>query len=82
MDETSAPGSTTPAPTRRWHSRADLVTAACPFCVTMLSDGVAQRRQERHAHGATVEVPDIAEVLLRSVRPDLAAAGAASTPPS
>ncbi len=62
----------------------DLVTAACPFCVTMLSDGVAQRRVEGAADDS-VEVLDIAEVLLRSVRPDLddaAPAGAASTPTS
>ena len=68
---------------------ADLVTAACPFCITMLRDGVAQRQQDgvaqRQQDGtarATVAVSDIAEVLLRSVRPDLAAAGAAPTQPS
>ena len=62
----------------------DLVTAACPFCVTMLTDGVAQRRMEGAAD-ESVEVLDIAEVLLRSVRPDLddaAPAGAATTPTS
>ena len=48
----------------------DLVTAACPFCVTMLGDGIAQRRIEGTA-GDGVEVVDIAEVLLRSIRPDL-----------
>jgi Fe-S oxidoreductase len=48
----------------------DLVTAACPFCVTMLTDGVAQRQAEGAA-AESVEVLDIAEVLLRSVRPDL-----------
>jgi hypothetical protein len=50
----------------------------------MLTDGVAQRRIEGTA-GDRVEVLDIAEVLLRSVRPDLddaAAPGAASTPSS
>jgi Fe-S oxidoreductase len=60
----------------------DLVTAACPFCVTMLTDGVAQRRMEGAAD-ESVEVLDIAEVLLRSVRPDLDApgpSGAATTP--
>jgi Fe-S oxidoreductase len=48
----------------------DLVTAACPFCVTMLGDGIAQRRMEG-AVGDTVEAVDVAEVLLRSIRPDL-----------
>ena len=60
---------------------ADLVTAACPFCITMLGDGVAQRRQDGTAR-ATVAVSDVAEVLLRSVRPDLASAGAAPTQPT
>ena len=54
---------------------ASLVPAACPFCITMLSDGVAQRQQEGRAVG--VEVTDVAEVLLRSIRPDLADAAAA-----
>ncbi|HEY5137062.1 MAG TPA: (Fe-S)-binding protein [Candidatus Nanopelagicales bacterium] len=61
-----------------------LVTAACPFCVTMLTDGVAQRRMEG-ATSESVEVLDIAEVLLRSVRPDLddaASSSAATTPTS
>jgi len=60
----------------------DLVTAACPFCVTKLTDGVTQRRME----GAddSVEVLDIAEVLLRSVRPDLddALSSGATTAPT
>ena len=60
----------------------DIVTAACPFCVTMLTDGVAQRAMEGAAD-ESVEVLDIAEVLLRSVRPDLdapAPPAAATTP--
>jgi Fe-S oxidoreductase len=47
--------------------RPDLVTAACPYCVVMLADGVAQRQQQGRA-SAEVEVTDVAEVLLRSVR--------------
>jgi Fe-S oxidoreductase len=46
----------------------DIVAAACPYCVDMLADGVALAQQ----HGAAaphVEVRDVAEVLLRSVRP-------------
>lgn len=55
----------------------DLVTAACPFCVTMLTDGVAQRRMEGAAD-------DSVEVLLRSVRPDLddASSSGATTAPT
>ena len=37
----------------------------------MLSDGVAQRQQEGTAATA-LELTDVAEVLLRSIRPDLA----------
>ncbi len=48
----------------------DVVAAACPFCITMLSDGIAQRQQEGTA-AATVAVTDVSEVLLRSIRPDL-----------
>jgi Fe-S oxidoreductase len=47
--------------------RPDLVTSACPFCVVMLADGVTLRQEDPGAAGA-VEVTDVAEVLLRSVR--------------
>ena len=46
----------------------DVVTAACPFCLTMLGDGVAQRQLEGTAP-ESVEVLDVAEVLLSSIRP-------------
>jgi Fe-S oxidoreductase len=46
----------------------DVVTAACPFCLTMLGDGVAQRQLEGIAP-ESVEVLDVAEVLLSSIRP-------------
>jgi Fe-S oxidoreductase len=61
---------------------ADLVTAACPYCIIMLTDGVATRRQQGTA-GDGVRVSDVSEVLLRSVRK--AGDGprdAAPTPPS
>jgi Fe-S oxidoreductase len=57
--------------------RPDLVTAACPFCIVMLTDGVTLRQQQGQAP-EDVEVTDVSEVLLRSVRPagrDLPAAG-------
>ena len=50
--------------------RPDLITAACPYCIVMLTDGVAMRR-EQGAAGAHVEVTDVSEVLLRSVRKPL-----------
>jgi hypothetical protein len=56
-----------------------------PGCVgrTILTDGVAQRRIEGAADDS-VEVLDIAEVLLRSVRPDLddASSSGATTAPT
>jgi Fe-S oxidoreductase len=46
---------------------AKTVAAACPFCLTMLSDGVTSQQAAGLADG--VEVVDVATVLLRSVRP-------------
>ncbi|MGZ4592788.1 MAG: (Fe-S)-binding protein [Actinomycetes bacterium] len=53
----------------------DIVTAACPFCIVMLTDGVNLRQQQDQAP-ETVEVLDISEVLQRSMR----AADAISSP--
>jgi Fe-S oxidoreductase len=47
---------------------ATTIAAACPFCLTMLSDGVTSKK----ANGAAadnVEVVDVATVLLRSMKP-------------
>jgi Fe-S oxidoreductase len=48
------------------------VVAACPFCITMLGDGVTDKQSAGEA-GEDVEVVDVAQVLLRSVN------GAATT---
>ncbi len=53
--------------------KPDLITAACPFCITMLGDGVNTRALEGKVSG--VEVTDIAEVLLRAVKPEPATVG-------
>ncbi|HEY3867272.1 MAG TPA: (Fe-S)-binding protein [Actinocrinis sp.] len=45
----------------------DLVTAACPYCIVMLTDGVASRKQQGKA-GDDVRVTDVSELLLRSVK--------------
>ncbi|MEU8133680.1 (Fe-S)-binding protein [Streptodolium elevatio] len=45
----------------------DLVTAACPYCIVMLTDGVAVRKQEGKA-AESVRVTDVSEVLLQSIR--------------
>ncbi len=54
--------------------KPDVVTAACPFCITMLTDGVGQRKLEGTA-SEHVEVLDVAELLLRSVKPEEVPAG-------
>ncbi len=46
---------------------AELVTAACPYCIVMLTDGVATRKQQGAADEG-VRVVDVSDVLLRSVR--------------
>ena len=48
-----------------------LITAACPWCITMLDDGLKQRRLEGAAD-ESVQVTDVAELLLASVKPDAA----------
>jgi Fe-S oxidoreductase len=42
----------------------DIVAAACPFCNTMMSDGIKNKEKE-----ATVKVMDIAELIANA--PDL-----------
>jgi Fe-S oxidoreductase len=48
-------------------TKPDLVTAACPYCIVMLTDGLNSRKQQGKA-GEEVQVTDVSEVLLRSVR--------------
>jgi Fe-S oxidoreductase len=43
----------------------DLISTACPFCTTMLSDAVAQKVQSGELAEGKVEVLDISEVLER-----------------
>jgi Fe-S oxidoreductase len=59
---------------------ADLVAAACPFCIVMLTDGVAARKQQGKA-AEGVRVTDVSEVLLRSVRGNRDGTDGASTTP-
>jgi Fe-S oxidoreductase len=42
---------------------ADVVAVGCPFCTTMLEDGVAARKGDRN-----VVVRDVAELLWESVK--------------
>lgn len=43
----------------------DLISTACPYCTTMLTDGIAQKVQEGTLADGQVEVLDIAELLQR-----------------
>jgi Fe-S oxidoreductase len=56
----------------------DLISTACPFCTTMLSDGIAQKVQEGTLAEGEVEVLDISEVLQRGRQLPMAAQGVAS----
>jgi Fe-S oxidoreductase len=48
---------------------ASVVTAACPYCIIMLSDGVNTRKQDGKA-AEEVRVTDISDLLLKAVRGD------------
>ncbi|MDG4794800.1 (Fe-S)-binding protein [Micromonospora sp. WMMD1082] len=54
---------------------ARTVAVGCPFCSTMLNDGVNGK-----GAGEQVEVVDVASVLLRSVRPEQAAGAEENAP--
>ncbi|HET8660187.1 MAG TPA: (Fe-S)-binding protein [Micromonosporaceae bacterium] len=59
---------------------AEVVAAACPYCIVMLTDGVTTRKQQGKA-ADEVRVSDVSDLLLRSVRgaPD-GAGGQPATP--
>ncbi len=58
---------------------ADIIATGCPFCVTMLSDGVAEKVGQGGLADGQVEVLDIAEVLTRGrTAPGTATAAATS----
>ncbi len=45
----------------------DIVSTACPFCLVMLGDAVTAKKQDGSAR-EDVEVVDVAQLLVRSVR--------------
>ncbi|MEW2141122.1 hypothetical protein AB0892_31770, partial [Streptomyces sp. NPDC005409] len=45
----------------------DIVSTACPFCLVMLTDSVNGKKNEGQAK-ETVQVVDVAQLLLESVR--------------
>ncbi|SDE40305.1 Fe-S oxidoreductase [Blastococcus fimeti] len=56
----------------------DVISTACPFCITMLSDALTAKKQNGEAKDH-VEVLDVSQILLRSMQPVAAGAqGAAS----
>ncbi len=57
---------------------ASIVATGCPFCVTMLSDGVAEKVGTGELQENSVEVLDIAEVLIRG---RASANGGGASPP-
>ncbi|MEP6698025.1 MAG: (Fe-S)-binding protein, partial [Pseudonocardiales bacterium] len=48
---------------------AGIISTACPFCITMLSDAVTAQQQSGSARKG-VEVLDVSQILLRSLAPD------------
>ncbi|PRZ32735.1 Fe-S oxidoreductase [Antricoccus suffuscus] len=45
----------------------DIVSTACPFCITMLSDAVTAKKQSGEAR-EEVEVLDVSQILMRSLK--------------
>ncbi|MQA84173.1 MAG: 4Fe-4S dicluster domain-containing protein [Streptosporangiales bacterium] len=45
----------------------DLVSTACPFCLVMLGDAIAEKKQSGDAK-ESLEIVDVAQLLVRSVR--------------
>ena len=57
----------------------DIVSTACPFCLVMLTDAVTAKKQDGEAR-EDVEVVDVAQLLLRSVRRDITSSRSTRTP--
>jgi Fe-S oxidoreductase len=53
----------------------DLISTACPFCMTMLEDGIAQKVQDKQLEENRVEVLDVSEVLKRGLLPLVSTGG-------
>jgi Fe-S oxidoreductase len=47
---------------------AEVVAIGCPFCLTMLSDGVTEKQAQGDAP-ESAEVLDVSQILLRSIQP-------------
>ena len=53
----------------------DTISTGCPYCLVMLGDAVSAKRSSGEA-AESLEVVDVAQILVRSVRPPVAAAAA------
>jgi Fe-S oxidoreductase len=53
----------------------DTISTGCPYCLVMLGDAVSAKRSSGEA-AESLEVVDVAQILVRSVRPPAAAAAA------
>lgn len=58
----------------------DIVSTACPFCITMLSDAVTAKKQSGEAR-EEVEVLDVSQILMRSMKSNPPPASADETTP-
>jgi Fe-S oxidoreductase len=47
--------------------KPDVIAIGCPFCLTMISDGVTEKQAGGEGDG--VEVLDVSQVLLRTIKP-------------
>src|SRR5690606_500971 len=56
----------------------DIVPTACPFCLVMLTDSVNGKKNDGKAK-ESVQVVDVSQLLLESVKPPLDPAGEAET---
>jgi len=56
----------------------DTVSTACPFCMVMLSDAITAKKQAGQAR-ESVEVVDVAQLLLRAVRQPATVGGGPAT---
>jgi Fe-S oxidoreductase len=55
----------------------DTISTGCPYCLVMLGDAVAAKRSSGEAK-ESLEVVDVAQLLIRSVQPTAAATGPAA----
>jgi Fe-S oxidoreductase len=62
-------------------TNADIISTACPFCITMLSDAVTAKKQSGDAR-EEIEVLDVSQILARSLgkKVPVGAGPVASTP--